>query len=80
MEPDKLKKEFGQNVTFRGGGADTRHILNRATLEQMKDHVRRNVEILSPSGGFVFNTVHNILPDVLPQNIIAMFESIDEYR
>jgi uroporphyrinogen decarboxylase len=46
----------------------------------MKDHVRRNVEILSPSGGFVFNTVHNILPDVLPQNIIAMFESIDEYR
>jgi hypothetical protein len=32
MEPDKLKKEFGQNVTFRGGGADTRHILNRATL------------------------------------------------
>jgi uroporphyrinogen decarboxylase len=42
--------------------------------------VRKNVEAFAPGGGFVFNTVHNILPDVPPQNIAAMFEAIDEYR
>jgi len=80
MDPARLKQEFGKDITFWGGGADTRHILNHATPEQVKDHVRRNIEILSPGGGFVFNTVHNILGDVPPQNIVAMFEAIDEYR
>ncbi len=42
--------------------------------------VRENIENLSPGGGFVFNTIHNILPDVPPENIIAMFAAIDEYR
>ena len=79
MEPEKLKKEFGKDVTFWGGGADTRTILNRATPEQVKDHVKRNIEIFSKDGGFVFNTVHNIMPDVPPQNIVAMFEAISEY-
>jgi uroporphyrinogen decarboxylase len=80
MEPDRLKREFGASVTFWGAGADTRSILNRGTPEQVKDHVRANIEILSPGGGFVFNTIHNILPDVPPQNIVAMFEAVDEYR
>ena len=47
---------------------------------QVRDHVCRNIEILSPGGGFVFNTVHNILPDVPPENFMAMFEAIDQYR
>ena len=76
----RLKKEFGSDVTFWGGGADTRFILNRGTPERVKDHVRENIEILSPGGGFIFNTIHNILPDVPPENIVAMFEAIDEYR
>lgn len=80
MEPAKLKQAFGKDITFWGGGCDTRHILNRGTPEQVKDHVRRNIEIFAPGGGFVFNTVHNILPDVPPQNIVAMFEAVDEYR
>ncbi len=80
MEPEKLKREFGADVTFWGGGCDTRHILNRGTPERVKDHVRRNIEAFAPGGGYVFNTVHNILPDVPPQNIAAMFEAVDEYR
>ncbi len=80
MEPERLKQEFGADVTFWGAGADTRSILNRATPEQVKDHVRKNIEILSPGGGFVFNTIHNILPDVPPQNVTAMFAAVDEYR
>jgi uroporphyrinogen decarboxylase len=80
MEPVRLKREFGNDLTFWGGGADTRFTLNRGTPEQVKDNVRANIEALSPGGGFVFNTVHNILPDVPPANIVAMFEAIDEYR
>jgi uroporphyrinogen decarboxylase len=80
MEPGRLKREFGASVTFWGAGADTRSVLNQGTPEQVKDDVRANIEILSPGGGFVFNTIHNILPDVPPQNIVAMFEAVDEYR
>ena len=80
MEPERLKREFGQSVTFWGGGCDTRHILNRGTPAQVKDDVRRNIEVLAPGGGFVFNTIHNIMPDVPPENIVAMFEAINEYR
>ncbi len=80
MQPERLKREFGADVTFWGAGADTRSILNMGTPAQVKGHVRANIETLAPGGGFVFNTIHNILPDVLPQNIIAMFEAVDEYR
>lgn len=79
MEPEKLKKEFGADVTFWGGGSDTRHVLNRGTTEQVKEDVKRRLEIFAPGGGFVFNPIHNIMPDVPPQNIIAMFEAIDEF-
>jgi uroporphyrinogen decarboxylase len=80
MQPERLKREFGADVTFWGAGADTRSILNMGTPAQVKDHVRANIELLAPGGGFVFNTIHNILPDVPPQNIIAMFEAVDAYR
>jgi len=80
MEPEKLKKDFGKDITFWGGGVDTRRVLNRGTVQEVKDDVRRNIEILLPGGGFVFNPVLNIMPDVPPQNVVAMFEAIDEYR
>ena len=80
MQPERLKKDFGRSVTFWGAGADTRSILNFGTPAQVKDHVRSNIDILAPGGGFVFNTIHNILPDVPAENIIAMFAAVDEYR
>ena len=79
MEPEKLKKEFGGEITFWGGGIDTRNVLNRAKPEEVKDHVKRRLEIFSPGGGFVFNTIHNILPEVPPENIAAVFEAIEEF-
>lgn len=80
MEPEKLKKSFGKDITFWGGGADTRHILNRATPQKVKEHVKRRLEVFGPGGGFVFNTIHNILPDVPPENILAMLEALNEYN
>lgn len=80
MEPDRLKKEFGKDITFWGGGIDTRSVLNNASPEKVKDQVKERLDIFMPGGGFVFNTVHNILSDVPPENIVAMFEAISEYK
>ena len=76
MEPERLKAEFGKDITFWGGGADTRAVLNHGSPAQVKDDVRRRIDILAPGGGFVFNPIHNILPDVPPENIEAMFEAV----
>jgi len=80
MEPWRLKADFGADITFWGGGADTRVVLPHGTIDEVKDHVRRNVETFAPGGGFVFVPAHNMLPDIPPQNIEAMFEALDEYR
>ncbi len=80
MDPDKLKREFGRDICFWGGGCDTRTILNRATPAQVRAHVLERMQILSPGGGFVFNTVHNILPEVSARNIVAMYEAVAEFN
>ncbi len=80
MEPEKLKAEFGNDVTFWGGGCDTRVILNNGSVQDVREDVLRRLDILTPGGGFVFNTVHNILPEVPPQNIVAMFDAINEFN
>ncbi|MEI6274694.1 MAG: uroporphyrinogen decarboxylase family protein [Prolixibacteraceae bacterium] len=79
MEPKKLKLEFGKELTFWGGGINTQSLLNRATPEEVKRHVTENLEAFTPGGGYVFNTVHNILSDVPPENIVAMFEAVKEF-
>jgi uroporphyrinogen decarboxylase len=80
MEPSRLKKEFGRDVTFWGGGIDTRTVLNNGTPAEVKHQVKERLEIFSKGGGYVFNTIHNILPDVPPENILVMFEAIDEFN
>lgn len=79
MEPTQLKRDFGSDLVFWGGGVDTQGILPSGTPQQVKDDVRRNVEALAPGGGYVFNTIHNIQPDVPPENIVAMVEALREY-
>ena len=80
MEPEFLKKEFGQDCAFWGGGVETVGTLNNGTPEQVREQVLERLEIMSAGGGFVFNTVHNILPDVPPQNILAMFDAVKEFN
>ncbi len=79
MEPTALKRDFGKNIVFWGGGVDTQSVLPNGTRQQVRDDVRRNIDALAPGGGFVFNTVHNIQADVPPQNIVAMWEAAREH-
>ena len=80
MQPDFLKKEFGQQCTFWGGGIETVGTLNSGSPAQIRKQVLERLEIFSKGGGFVFNTVHNILPDVPPENILAMYNAVNEFN
>ena len=80
MDAASLKQRFGDKLTLWGGGCDTRDILPRGTAAQIREHVLRQCEILAPRGGFVFQQVQNIMAEVPPQNIIAMFEAVKEFN
>ena len=79
MDTKRLKNDFGRELTFWGGGIDTQDILPHKSPRQVKEEVKKKIDDLAPDGGFVFCPVHNIQYDVPPQNIIAMWEALQEY-
>lgn len=79
MEPVALKKDFGKDITFWGGGVETQNILPKGTTRQVEDDVKRNMDALAPGGGFVFNTIHNIQAEVPPENIVTMWKTMKDY-
>jgi uroporphyrinogen decarboxylase len=79
MEPQKLKDMFGSRITFWGGGIDAQHVLPFAKPDQIRDHVRKNLEIFKPGGGYVFNNVHNIQVGVPPENIVALYAAAYDF-
>ena len=79
MDLAGLKKDFGRDLVFWGGGVDTQSILCQGTPRQVAEEVRRTLDILAPGGGFVFTPVHNIQNDVPPENFWAMWEAWERY-
>ena len=79
MDLVELKRDFGKDLTFWGGGVDTQSTLNNGTPEDVSDQVKRIIDILAPGGGFVFAPVHNIQDDVSPENFWAMWDTLQEY-
>jgi len=78
MDPVRLKREFGDQITFWGGGCDTQRILPSAAPEKVQSHVKEMVSTLCPGGGFVFQQVHNVLANVPPENIVAMLNQVNK--
>jgi uroporphyrinogen decarboxylase len=76
MDATRLKEQFGDRLTLWGGGCDTHRMLPKATPEEIAEHVRQQVAILNPGGGFVFQQVHNIMADIPVQNIVAMYDAV----
>ena len=77
MGATELKREFGKDMVFWGGGCDTQEVLPLGTPESVAAHTRKQVEALAPGGGFVFQQVHNILANVPTENIVAMFDAVN---
>lgn len=76
MEPERLKREFGKDICFWGGGSNTRDVLGLGSPEQVAADVRERVAAFAPGGGFVFQQIHNVMADVPPENVIAMMDAV----
>jgi uroporphyrinogen decarboxylase len=79
MVSQELKKEFGDRITFWGGGVDTQKVLQFGTTQDVIAQVKENIGYFKENGGYVFAQVHNIMPGVPIDNIIAMYETYREY-
>jgi hypothetical protein len=80
MDPEKLKAKYGSRVTFWGGGIDTQKVLPFGTPEDVRAMVRNRMRLFGKDGGFVFNTVHNVQAGVPTENLLALYEAVNEFR
>lgn len=80
MDPFELKREFGRDIVFWGGGVDTSSVLTRGTPRDVRNDVLERCEIFSRDGGFIFAPIHNILSEVPPQNIVAAYKAVNEFN
>jgi uroporphyrinogen decarboxylase len=78
MDTRRLKREFGRDLTF-WGAIDTHRVLPTGTPEEVRQEVRRRIDELGAGGGYVLCAVHNIQPEVPPENVVAMYEAAREY-
>jgi uroporphyrinogen decarboxylase len=77
MDPVRLKREFGKDMCFWGGGCNTRDILPCASPAQVREDVKRRVDVMHRGGGFIFQQIHNVMADVPPENIVAMLDAVN---
>ncbi len=80
MDPVMLKEKYGGKFVFWGGGIDTQHVLPFGTTEEVRKQVRERLEIFSAGGGYIFNTIHNIVGKTPVENLLAMFDTIRLYN
>ena len=76
MDTRELKRVYGNDLVFYGGGVDTQRVLPHGSVQEVQDEVRRRIDDLAPGGGFVFSPVHNVQADVPPENYVAMWEAL----
>lgn len=79
MDAFELKEEFGDRVTFWGGGVDTQKTLPFQNAEAVRKEVRDRIQAFGPGGGFVFNTIHNVQPRVPIENVLALYKTYREW-
>jgi uroporphyrinogen decarboxylase len=78
MVTERLKREYGRELTF-WGGIDTQKVLPTGTPAEVREEVKRRIDHLRENGGYVLCAVHNIQPEVPPENVVAMYEAAIEY-
>jgi len=76
MDPRTLKREFGRQLVFWGGGVDTQNTLPFGTPDEVYREVRERIDIFGEGGGFVFNSIHNVQSNVPVPNLLALFRAI----
>ena len=80
MDARALKQNYGDQLVFWGGGVDTQKTLPFGKPQEVRDQVRERIEVFGPGGGFVFCTIHNLQANTPIENVLAMFEVVQQYR
>ena len=80
MDPEHLKKTYGDRIAFWGGGIDTQRVLPFGTAEECKQQAMERCRIFSPGGGFIFNAIHNVQALTPVENVVAMLEGVKEFN
>ncbi len=80
MEPQMLKDRFGDRLTFWGAIVDTQWTLPFGTPDEIRKEVQRSMRIFGQGGGYVINTIHNVQPGIPVENLLALYEAINEFR
>jgi uroporphyrinogen decarboxylase len=80
MDAAELKREFGRDIVFWGGGVDTQGLLSSGTPEAVRADTLQRLKIFSQDGGFVFCQIHNIQANMPPANITAMYNAVREFN
>jgi len=78
MEPERLKRNFGERICFLGG-IDIQRLLTFGTPEEIREGVRRVISILAPGGGYILAPSHDVQPETPAENIVAMYEAAREF-
>lgn len=73
-----LKERYGKNIVFCGA-IDTQHILPSGTPQEVRQEVKRVINILGEGGGYMVASVHTVMNEVPPQNILAMVDAVEEF-
>jgi len=80
MDPQTLKDRFGKELVFWGGGVDTQHTLPFGAPQEIREQVKERMRIFGKDGGFVFNTVHNVQASIPVDNLLALYQAVEEGR
>lgn len=78
MEPWRLKKEFGKDITFLGG-FDVQDLLPLGTVNEIREGVKRLISEYADGGGFVFGASQIVQCNTPPENVAAMFKAAYEF-
>ena len=70
----ELKRRYGRNLVFCGA-IDSQHILPYGTPAEVRQEVRRVIDLLGPGGGYMLAAVHTIMHEAPAENILAMTEA-----
>lgn len=80
MDPAALAAQFGDRITFWGGGVDTQTTLPFGSPDEIRAQVRERMKVFGSGGGFVFNPIHNVQASIPVENLLALYRAVDEFR
>ena len=79
MDVFEVKKKYGDHLSFYGG-ISTQRTLPFGTAEQVKEEVKRLLDIVGENGGYIASPAHAIPADAKTENIVAMIDALKEFN